>query len=104
MLYVRLEVHVPSITSREITDVLYGLTEHVLKMICQMLEIEIILTTGIWRFRWLFDNHTTTRLLTDNLHIGHMRNIYQLDGSAFFRTQSYITEICYFEFLLRLLV
>ena len=31
-------------------------------------------------------------------------NIYtKLDDSAFFQTQSYITEICYFEYLLSLL-
>ena len=27
----------------------------------------------------------------------------KLDDSAFFRTQSYITEICYFEYLLSML-
>ena len=35
-------------------------------------------------------------------HFYIMFNV-ELDDSAFFRTQSYITEICYFEYLLSLL-
>ena len=55
------------------------------------------------RYMWShYDHVNTIQDYTD--YYDHENHKEKLDDSAFFRTQSYITELCYIKFLPNLLI